>query len=178
MLDTNSHNQDYLYLLKEFGEDVLEDRFAYVYSKMEDFINDSNLSDKLIINEEILGNALVDYFADIQRLKEFHGIEYTQKEKCIAYLTYWLLYRKPIQTITPIITPRENFVNEKFVYVCLLMAFLNETCNIAANSGLQEYVQDFGNTCLYYLKYRRYSPQAIELMLYSFKAGLCCEPNR
>ena len=41
----------------------------------------------------------MDYFADIQRLKDFHGIELANKNKIVAYEAHWILRRKPIQIV-------------------------------------------------------------------------------
>ncbi len=53
--------------------------------------------DSLVICEEILHQVVMDYFADVYRLKEFHKIENTNMAKILAYEAYWILRRKPIQ---------------------------------------------------------------------------------
>jgi hypothetical protein len=174
MSDSSDNTPDYAYLLNKFGEEVIKDRFEFVRTKMEIFIEKSALQGKVQINDEILSQCIIDYFADIQRLKEFHDIEKTQKDKCVSYLSYWILYRKPLQVCESMDEYKKTFVNEKFVYSSLIMAYLNEICNISVNAALLEFVADFKKTAYYYLKYRKYCPQGIELMLQSFKAGLCC----
>ena len=86
-------------ILEYFSEETIGDRYRFLYDKLKAYIDDRNLSDRLIVNEHVLQQMLMDYFADIHRLKEFHKIEHTNKAKIIAYEVYWLLRRKPLQAI-------------------------------------------------------------------------------
>ena len=52
----------------------------------------------LEINYDILraNQALIDTLEDLRRLKEFHPVQYPNRLKCAAYLTYWWLQRQPL----------------------------------------------------------------------------------
>ena len=49
----------------------------------------------LRIHEMALTHAVMDYYSDIQRLKEYQKIERVNEIKIMAYETFWLLKRKP-----------------------------------------------------------------------------------
>jgi hypothetical protein len=171
----NSEFSDYMYVLKIFGEEKVNLRFEYLYKRIEKFLEVGDFGDSVILNEETLSQVVVDYFADIDRLKEFHGIECTNKTKRTSYLSYWFLCRKPLQLTKEPEEHKKIFINEKFVFSSLIMDHIDTLCNIGSHTVLKEKVQEFIDTCMYYMKYRRYSAQSLELMLLSFQAGLCCD---
>ena len=88
-------------ILNEFGKDKVEKRFNTLYTEMNEFIKDNNLSSVVAVNKILLGEVMIDYFNDIMRLKDFSKIERVNSQKKIAYTAYWILRRKPIQIITP-----------------------------------------------------------------------------
>lgn len=61
-------------LLEEFvrKNDKFQDRFTALLTDMNEYIKKSKYENKVVVNELILGYALVDYFEDIRRLKVFH----------------------------------------------------------------------------------------------------------
>ena len=65
-------------------------------------------------NDRILYHLLLDYYSDIHRLKPFHGIEYTKSDKNIAYLSYWILRRKPIQIDNSVEKDKDIFYSRMF----------------------------------------------------------------
>ena len=68
------------------------------------------LNDSCSIHPDLLWKATLDYFADIARLKSFHGHFYIQEEKIYAYSTFWHLRNHPIQITN-------NEMAEKYVHV-------------------------------------------------------------
>ena len=56
-------------ILEYFGEDKIKDRFKFIYDKFLTYIAERNLQDKIIINKNLLQQAVIDYFSDIYRLK-------------------------------------------------------------------------------------------------------------
>lgn len=157
-------------LLEEFARknNKFQDRYTALLTDMNEYIKKSKYENKVVVNELILGYALVDYFEDIRRLKVFHNVEHINSIKIIAYTSYWLLRRKPIQVIE-----REKeliYVNEKFVLAYILDSLSNdEKGNILLrnNAGLKS----FKESLLYFLKYRYTSATSLELMIMAFFSG-------
>lgn len=50
-----------------------------------------------MISSNALDHVVVDYFVDIDRLKDFQNIQLTYESKIYAYLAFWLLRHKPLQ---------------------------------------------------------------------------------
>jgi hypothetical protein len=142
---------------------------------MEKFIEIGGFQNRVIVNDTILRQVVIDYFADVSRLKEFHNIEFTNKIKITSYESYWVLHRKPLQYVSEPEEHKKLFINEKFVFSSLIMFHLADICNIGTHRVLQKNIQDFTDTCLYFLKYRKYTAQSLELMILSFQAGICCD---
>jgi hypothetical protein len=53
--------KDYKFLIKEFGEAKIGDRYKYLYSKMEVFIKTLEYKN-VHINTSILNQVIIDYF--------------------------------------------------------------------------------------------------------------------
>ncbi len=127
-------------------------------------------------NDRILYHLLLDYYSDIHRLKPFHGIEYTKSDKNIAYLSYWILRRKPIQIDNSVEKDKDIFINERFVcymitYECLQQKQKNSVSLKLDTQSVKEY-DKYVDLLLYFLKYREYSAQMIELLIETLKIGI------
>ena len=108
---------DYQYLLDKY-KDVMEERCDHLERRAKEFVKNSGYSDCVILNHSMLNIMVIDYFADIDRLKGFHDIEHTNKNKITAYTVYWWLRRRPLQVIVDRDNTIENAAeNEKFVYI-------------------------------------------------------------
>ena len=112
---------------------------------MLDFLKTNDLLKIAYIHEMALTHAIMDYFSDIQRLKDYQHIEHINEIKIKAYETFLLTRLTSFMLGDNINMP---IVGEKSV------AFTN-----------------YLNTLYYYLKFRRCDAQSIELMLLAFKAG-------
>ena len=157
-------------LLQEFvkKEDKFQERYVALLTDMKTYIERSNYKGKVVVNEMVLGYALVDYFEDIRRLKVFHNIEHINSIKIIAYTAYWLLRRKPMQIIA--MEKELIYVNEKFILAYILDSLSNDECGnifLRDNAG----IQSFKESLLYFLKYRYTSATSLEMMIMSFFAG-------
>lgn len=151
------------------GEDdeKFERRYAAIHADMLDYIEKSGYDGKVFVNDMVLGYALLDYFEDIQRLKDFHHVPHINSIKLVAYMAYWLLRRKPLQA-------REAkkeflYVNERFV-LAYILEFLNDgQTHILErqNGGLKSFTESL----FYFLKYRQFNAQALEMIILSFLAG-------
>lgn len=157
-------------LIEEFFEKnpKFKERYTSMLTMMNAFIKEANLTDSVTVNELVLAYALVDYFEDIMRLKEFHNVEHVNNVKIVSYTSYWLLHAKPLQ-----VTVNDNrlvHINERFVLSYILTALENEQHGHIMqreNQGLKAFAEQM----LYFLKYRGISAQSIEMTILAFFAG-------
>ena len=120
-METKAKSYDYSDILSAFGKEKIEKRYEILQEYLSAFIKRHKYEDKVNIAESVLNQAVVDYFADIHRLKNFHHIEAINYLKIHAYTAYWILRRKPLQIIAD--DPKDvelAFVNERFVASYLL----------------------------------------------------------
>lgn len=159
-------------LVEEIGEDVIKNRLMQLQYEMQEFLNSNGLTDMVFIQEMALNHAVMDYFSDIQRLKEYHEIEHANEIKIKAYETYWLLKRKPLQLKEQLEDDKWLYVNEKFLLTRLASFMLGEKINIPLNGEKKTVLMNFFDTLYYYLKFRKTDAQSLELMLLGFMAGM------
>lgn len=156
-------------LIDEFcnKDEKFKRRYAAIHADMVNYIEASGYEGKVFVNDSVLCYALVDYFEDIRRLKDFHHIPHINSIKLVAYMAYWLLHRKPLQ----IVGNEKEFlyVNERFV-LAYVLEFLNDgQTHILEreNNGLKAFTESL----FYYFKYRQFNAQAIEMIILAFFAG-------
>lgn len=119
-----------------------------------------------------MNQAVVDYFADIHRLKHFHHIEAINYLKIHAYTAYWILRRKPLQIVED--DPEDidlAFINERFVASYLLQYLRGENSNVIILESERPPYFEFIKNLEYYLRYRTVTPQMLETILESYQAG-------
>lgn len=154
-----------------FGEGTIVDRYKYLNDKMQEYINARELTDSLIVNQDILHQIVMDYFADVYRLKEFHKIENINMTKIVAYEVYWILRRKPIQINSTVGNAKIVFANEGFLTTFIAHEYLTpeemEPLGKEKEDAFLKYLQHIN----YHLKYRGVDKQCLEAMLYSFEIG-------
>lgn len=157
-------------LLADFVEDSskFQDRFEALYKDINNFIAVNKLENKVQLNVLSLGSALVDYFEDVRRLKIFHNIEHINSAKIVAYTSYWLLQRKPIQLLVE--DKNILYVNERFIlaYISDFISQKNKKSILARN---EKELRSFMETLFYNLKYRILNANMLELSILSFIAG-------
>ena len=158
-------------LVSVVGKEEIESRIRQISGEMLDFLNAMDLSDVAYVNEMALTHAVMDYYSDIQRLKEYQKIERVNEIKIKAYETFWLLKRKPIQLMKQLEDDKMLYVNEKFLLTRLTSFMLGEDMNIPLVEDKKKAYTNYLDTLYYYLKFRRCDAQAIELMLLAFQAG-------
>lgn len=158
-------------LVSAVGEEVIESRIWQISREMLDFLRANDLEQIAYVHQMALAHAVMDYFSDIQRLKDYQKIEHINEIKIKAYETFWLLKRKPIQLKEQMEDDRLLYVNEKFLMTRLTSFMLGDEINrpIVGEKGVS--FKNFLNTLYYYLKFRRCDAQSIELMLLAFQAG-------
>ncbi len=159
------------------GEERIQARYQYLHSFISQFIDGfgrSDIREKLCVNERILMHCILEYYEDILKVKSAHDLDHTNSPKVIAYSAYWILRRHPIQ-VTLAAEDGENddlvFANEKFV-LSMLMSFLTHGAETTPllDKDLDIY-KAFISSFYYFLKFRRVDPQAIEMILLSFRLG-------
>lgn len=177
MSNVSSVSKRYDNLIERFGEEKLNQRYNSLLEMYKAFIESQNLKDDVYVNTILLQNAICDYFTDIDRLKSFHDIELTNSIKVIAYESYWLWRRKPLQI-------KENrllqlgdsaFINDTFIYTNLMSYMLKDySPDIYTNltdPSIMDDVKSFMSTLSYFIKFRQCSPQVFELVIHAFFAG-------
>ena len=71
-------------LVEIVGEDTIRRRIEQIALEMKKFLENWNLEDLAYIKEMILTHAIMDYFSDIQRLKDYQKIEQINEVKIKA----------------------------------------------------------------------------------------------
>lgn len=156
---------DYNIILKYYSIDEVKERFGIWYSDAKRFIDKKGLSGRVVINTKRLGYAICDYFTDIIRMKEFHGIEHANLNKVYAYSCYWFVRRQPIQLIGDI----ENddlYINELFVVNNLIAKLRKHSSNLDVIN--KQSLLDLGRLWLYNFKFRVFTAQTLETAICSF----------
>lgn len=84
------------------------------------------------ISKPLLLNCVESYFVDIQRVKDWHGMERADRFKIAAYTFKWLTKVKPIQigdvsSAAPLVKKRAMLVNSDFASInALFIAGVNK----------------------------------------------------
>lgn len=179
--------KNYKELIHEVGEKEFDTRFAEMQKQIEEFLTASNYisqteeENHAECNNRILYHVLLDYYSDIRRLKDFHGISHTKTDKNIAYLAYWILRRKPIQIDNLVDKDKDIFINERFVCYMVIYECLQQKQKTSGSLKLDkesaEKYERYIDLLLYFVKYREYSAQMIELLIETFKMGIVFGEN-
>lgn len=164
-------SDSYIDLVKKVGNGEVSGLYDWADNVLKDFIIKKKYQDKAIISDDILKHVIIDYFVDIDRLKEFQNIKEVHTSKIYAYFGFWVLRHKPLQITSTDGAADLAFINEEFVS-CLIRSYLfSEPENVAILENKRDTVDNFVDTMLYYFKYREYSAKSIEIMILAFQAG-------
>lgn len=170
---TSKFSYGYEDILESFGTEKIENRYNTIEAYLKAYIQRCRIENKVRISTSLLNQAIIDYFADVHRLKDFHKIDKINYIKIHAYSAYWLLKRKPIQ----IVEEEEDgedlelaFVNENFV-ASYLVHFLNENKQVTIKEKNRDDYMEFYENLKYSLRYRLVTAQTIETMLEAYIAG-------
>ncbi len=109
-------------IFKVYGKSKVETRFNTLYQEMDKFIINSGFSEFLTVNQDLLAMAVLDYFLNMNEIRQFHRINHIEERKKVPYTAYWLLYRKPIQVYNESKYYANKFatINERFVLLYIL----------------------------------------------------------
>lgn len=168
----NKSNYDYEEIIRHFGKGKIMNRYNTLEEYLNHFIERSEYKDRLAISYSLLNQAVIDYFADIDRLKNFHQIDKINYIKIHAYSAHWLLRRKPIQVIHDDIELIDlAFINEDFVASYLMQFLRGENYGVVIRKNDRLDYNEFVENLKYVLRYRLVTPQMLETMLESYIAG-------
>lgn len=172
----NRKDFDYSELVESFGEDKIKNRYRTLYEYMDSFIKRNKYEDTVKIADSVLNQCIIDYFADVYRLKEFHGIKLINYVKIHAYTAYWILRRKPIQIVKDNIEDVNlAFINEKFVASYLIQYLRGDNENVIIREQDRPDYMEFVKNLEYFLRYRNVTAQMIETMIEAYRAGMIFE---
>jgi hypothetical protein len=160
---------EYTEVVNHFSEEKITQRYLRLLDSAKTFIENMGYNDYVVCNETLLMLAVLGYFSDIIRLKNFHKIGKANEIKICAYETAWLLKRKPLQ-IKDSNEQKYAFCNEQFAYSQIVF-LLENGCNEGTKVFTHKELRYFSDSLFYHLKYRGHEPQTLELMLISFIAG-------
>lgn len=172
MNNIESIYSNYEDLLLEFSEIVIRNRYAFLHKECNEFLRSMNLEETVRVDEVLLMHAVLDYFSDVSRLKKFHHINHINEIKVTAYESFWLLRRKPLQVVKEDQdSDYLSFVNEKFVFSRIAAFLVEDRMEQVLRESDKKAFLNYLDTLYYFLKYRQYDPQMLELMILGFKAG-------
>ena len=112
------HSVSYDTIVRHFTEERIAERYSFLEKKMNDFIEASGNEGIAECNPDILQHVIMDYFAAIFRLKNFHFIDKVNIVKITAYTVAWIIRRKPIVLIKTLSEDNDKdiffFCNDSF----------------------------------------------------------------
>lgn len=131
-----------------------------------EFINKKNIGDKTKLNTPVFEHYLIDVFADLARLSDFHNCENPNYEKTMSYCASWWIRRKPLG----LLVEDEDliYVNEEFAFYLVLHAIDIENRIVNNKTKIDESLKKL----IYHLKYRYVNPQTLELYMQGISLGL------
>ena len=157
-------------MIKKIGIEEFKSRFNEIKTSAEAFIKEAGFEETVYCNERILSQMLLDYYSDIERLKEFHDIKRIRAEKIFAYTISWLIRRKPLQYRDNFKEEKDIFVNERFAAYMLLNECMCSGKQLVP-PDCQKKLDEYIDLLLYHFKYRECNSQTLELAISSFKMG-------
>ena len=150
-------------------------RFRSIMRRMQAILKSIGLAEIVRIDEDRLGRAIIDYFEDIDRLKDFEEIERVNVSKIYAYETYWLVRRKPI--IVEDNVEENDSQNDRLVYineiVCAMMLVMNMCTEVGKipDPG-NDQTKRFYELLYYNLRFRDFTAKSLELAIEAFMFGI------
>lgn len=164
---TEEERSEYVnYLINTYP---IEERYKNILMQMQDVLEALDLMKYIDINTSLLGQAIIDYFEDIDRLKKFEDIDKINVDKIYAYETFWLLRRKPIQIVDNNIGISFTHINEKVFTFILIAKMIGE---IGKNSDdINPKLESFVELIYYNFKFRIFTQKSLEFVISAFFCG-------
>jgi hypothetical protein len=164
--------EDYRFLYDYFDEQVIVGRFRNTLTQLNNFLVKLKVDSKCRIDIRSLKLAILDYFTDIARIKIFHNIEKVNEQKIYGYMGYWLLRHHVIHVIKPF--AGSETINEKFIFARIISNIFSESGIDPQSLKNKGIVDKFSSDFFYFLKYRQFTQQSLELIVESFLCGFFC----
>ncbi|WP_300713372.1 hypothetical protein [uncultured Acetatifactor sp.] len=163
--------ENYQYLIEEYSKEIICRRYKFWYEQMLIFIKSAGLENNIRIDRRKLGYAILSYFADIFRLKEFHKLDRTNLPKVYAYEAYWILRMSPLQLVNGV-SDELLWINEKFITTILISDIVTRIDK--ENIDFEKYpvLKELAELIVYNFKYRVYTAQSLEMMLKAVSVGI------
>jgi hypothetical protein len=141
-------------------------RVAALAVQFDEFIKSIGLDPGTVsLPMDLLFEVVLNYYADIHRIKEFHEIERANTEKISAYIAYWILRIKPIQ-VTLYEKKDEDvykLINEYFSANTLMAFLFDKQLQMFNPAELLAKWNRFYRQLIYTFHYRPLDPQFFEL---------------
>lgn len=161
--------KDLEYLKYIAGKYPVKKRYKNILTQIQDILEAMNILDDVMISKELLGQAILDYFEDIDRLKQYEGIKKINVDKIYSYETFWLLRRKPIHFTSESVDIKFLHINEKVFTAIIVAKMLKEMkINVSVKNAK---ILNFMELIYYNFKYRIITQKSLELMVASFFCG-------
>lgn len=138
----------------------------FILNELIEFINTKGIDDKVSLNKCIFQHYLLDVFADLSRLSDFHDCDKPNFEKSMSYCASWWVRRKPLVLVND--CEELIYINEEFAFYLVLHAI--DLANKKTKND-NELLGCF-EKLIYYLKYRYVNPQTLELFMQGITLGL------
>ena len=155
-----------IYLIREYD---FEKRYKNLLIQIQDVLEAFGVLDKVQINTDLLGQAVLHYFEDKDRLRKFHGIKLPNEEKIYGYGTFWLLRDKPIQIISPSMPREYLYINEK-VFAWMLISKMLKEVGVTPDKKNPKTLA-FLNLLYYNFRFRDFTQRSLEMMVAGFFWG-------
>lgn len=118
----------------------------------------------VFLNMKLLRHAVESYFLDLNRMKEFHGIDYADRHKRAAFTMLWMTRVHPIQLHTHAnMTEALIIINEIFA-VGLGLGHLQ--------LSMKDISSDYIRNLLYTLHFRSPSPEVLASSMYVLECAV------
>ena len=184
-MENNVENnaRDYKDLITAFGEEKIKSRYCFLERCARRVIENRKIQDYVGINSLLVQEIVIDYFADIKRLKDFHGIERANPIKIAAYTAFWICRRKPLYLKESVddsiikIHPDLIDINEWFALCVLISIAFNTKEILFLNYDELVLWRSLRASIHYFLVYRIFTPQTLELALQACNIT-CMYPQR
>ena len=164
--EIDAESPDYKEVVEAFGEERILERKQYLYVVAKDLIERHGLDpESFYISPTLIGEVVINYFADFKRLKDFHELERGNRVKIAAYLVFWVSRERPIQLIRPdYASPKARKINGLFSLTLILHILFTKGDVFTTPQNLSRF-NDFQELFLYTLRYRIYTAQSLELAI-------------
>ncbi len=88
--------RDYKEAIKTFGKEKIDLRYSFLLDKIYNFVSERSLEELVSVDERMVLELIVDYFSDINRIKDFYKVGGENKKDVVSYLGFWIILKKPL----------------------------------------------------------------------------------